>query len=80
MALRDLVQLSEEDMEKVNGGYLYTARDTNGTEVIDDKDGHVIAKFVTHQEAVEYAQEHGIDTTDLYWSELEKLRKTGKIR
>ena len=75
MALLDKSQLSEEDLEKVNGGFLYTARDTNGTEVIDDRDGHVIAKFVSHADAVAYAQEHGIDTTDLYWCELERIRK-----
>ena len=75
MALLDRGQLSEEDLEKVNGGFLYTARDTNGTEVIDDRDGHVITKFATHAEAVAYAQEHGIDTTDLYWCELNNLRK-----
>jgi len=62
-------------MEKVNGGFLYTARDTNGTEVIDDKDDHVITKFATHAEAVAYAKEHGIDTRDLYWCELENIRK-----
>ena len=67
-------ELTSEDMEKVNGGALYTSYDTNGTEVIDDGDGHVITKFVTHGEAAAYAQEHGISTKNLYWCELEQLR------
>ena len=65
-------KLSEEELKEVNGGYIFIGRDA--FEVIDDKNGEVLGKYSSFNEAREAAKKKGQSATIIYWDELNKLR------
>ena len=70
-------KLSAEDLNDVSGGYIYAADE--GWQVIDDKNGKVLKGPMTWRNAIKYCQENGLDTKEIDWMDLNKLRKTGSI-
>ena len=78
MALLDKAKLTEDELKKVNGGYLFEGDGVNGVEVIDDHNGSVLATFSTLDEALVYCDEHGISHDYLYWYELAELRENSR--
>ena len=70
-------ELSSEDLEKINGGYIYNGPHTCGQyEVIDDKTGDVLERFWLSADAIHYAKRTGNSTDYISWPELVSLRDT----
>lgn len=73
--------LDDESLEKASGGAISYARQWAGDrekpwEVIDDTTGSVVARFRTHQEAVDYARTHKYNTRGINsWDELYKIKR-----
>ena len=69
--------LNDEEVEKINGGYVYTegADDDKPYEVINDARGIVLGRYSTLEEAKKAAREefHMSDET-IDWIDLMKLR------
>lgn len=77
MEKRDLTALNPEDIEKVSGGYVYNNTDHPDYtwEAISNRDGSVIGRYRTKEEAAIAATSSG-NSTDKIWraGTLEKIR------
>ena len=82
-----LHELSDEELGKVNGGYIYDthtiAWDGNNAynkyEVIDDTTGSVLQTVKSYSEAFRIAQQRGISTKQISKAQLNRLRETGSL-
>lgn len=65
-------------LDDVSGGYTFDSyfcgHKDEPYEVIDDKDGSIVERFASLEDANKYADEHGYSTRRLNWPELYKLR------
>ena len=71
-------ELSDEDLQKASGGYLFSPEGTCQTQVINDQNGEVMASFFTRGEAIEYAYAHGQRAQYIGDAQPEALRKRAK--
>ena len=70
------MELTLEDMELVNGGYVFQfPGDDKYTEVIDDYSGEVLAKFDNPYDAYDYCTKHHLWHRMLTWEQLTYLRR-----
>ncbi len=78
-------KLNDSDLENVSGGFLFNARNISGSdpanpwEVIDNRNGNVIARFNNEQAAKAYCQQqwggaNTYDTMEINWSDVCALR------
>ena len=83
MAIIDRSNLSEEELEKVNGGYIVIIKSNlhqNYCAVVDDYNGSVLARFETIEEAKDKAAELGVSTERIKLGEwLDLLPKDNDI-
>ena len=77
MALIDKSKLSDEGLEQVSGGYVMNNSDRY--DVIDDFTGDVRESNLSYDEAIQYCQSRGLETKELSWKQLERLRMSGSI-
>ncbi len=66
-------KLEDEELENVNGGYLFYNSDYN-YEVIDDKTGEVLATHMWYADASSDCERRGISKTPVSWTKVEQLR------
>ena len=72
-------KLNAEELEAVNGGYLYCSEhptDDLHWQVLD-KNGAVVKRFASYYDAYYYACGNGYGANEINSNELEKLRTTG---
>ena len=75
MAILNLQELNDEQLEKVGGGYIFNANNgPYGFEIIDDNTGEVIARDYPILAAQQYCQDHGLSSDWISWEELLSLR------
>ena len=69
-------QLSDEELESINGGIIHLFRDTCKFEVIDDKTGDVLGTFEYDdlEGAKQYAREIGVEDRLVYSSVVWQIR------
>lgn len=83
MSDNPLQPLGDGQVEGVAGGYLYYAGANNSFfdrwEVIDDK-GDVVSRHAYYDHAKSYADYLGINSQEITWEELQRLRETGSIQ
>lgn len=75
-----IVELSDDDLESVAGGYLYKGNDPSNEdyyEVIDDKNGDVLwsGNLNTLYEAWDVAADYGASNAIIDWDFLDMLRR-----
>ena len=81
-SLRKAEKLNNEDLEKINGGYLYASGSENGYRlyVIDDKTGETIAEYYYFE--IEEAEDMARNTNNsdkwISWEEVCALRGKSK--
>ena len=69
------IELPDEIMDAVAGGYIFKAREVeNGYEVINDTTGDVMASGLTRAEARSKAEELGQTPAAIDWSTLKDIR------
>ena len=79
LAAKEGVELSDELLDAVAGGYIFdTGR---GWEVISDSDGEVIDGYYpwSREQVESKAKCCNQSTQQIYWCQLERLRNTGSI-
>ena len=70
------IELPDELMDEVAGGYVYYSMEEKHFEVIDDWSGDVKATdFGTYEEAAAKAQELRLSTESVGWDKVQKLRQ-----
>ena len=75
MAILNLQELNEEQLEKVGGGYIFNAKNgPYGFEIIDDDTGAVIARDYPIFAAQKYCEDHGLSPDWISWEDLLALR------
>ncbi len=63
--MSDAKNLNEKELENVSGGFIFNASNISGSdpnkpwEVIDNKNGNVLDRFATKDEAIAKAQSYG---------------------
>lgn len=76
-------KINAADLENVTGGFVFDAKNISGSdpanpwEVIDNKNGNVLARFPSKQQAVAQAQSYGSNPyngMDIDWDGVCKLR------
>ena len=69
-------KLNMDELEQVNGGYVYKADDVPGLpwEILDDATGETIQRFTSYEEAVKAAKLEGVSEKELNKKEVDKLR------
>lgn len=76
-------KLNAEELGNVSGGFVFNAQNISGAdpanpwEVIDNKNGNVLARFPSKQQAVAKAQSYGSNPyngMDIDWDGVCKLR------
>ncbi len=75
----DIRELNVEQLDMINGGYLYftTINYVDLYQVLDD-DGDVRKEFIEKEDAIAYAEAHGYSTEVLFfWEDVQKLRIRG---
>ena len=81
---KTLNQISDEQLDKVAGGYIFDASvlecsdPARPWEVLDN-DGDVLERCQTREEAAAKAKEFGYTTWEISWEEVQTLRATGFI-
>ena len=75
--LKEEKVLKEEELEKVDGGYVFHDKYGSGKwQVIDDIHGGVRDyEYLSKQAAQEAAAKKGLSTDEILWDDLDKLRK-----
>ncbi|MBR1740454.1 MAG: hypothetical protein IJ733_01025 [Lachnospiraceae bacterium] len=77
-------KLSDDALEGVSGGYIFYANGCQGSdpnrqwEVINDKNGDVIERFGTKEDAMKYAESIGESDEQVPWETVNKLRNPGQ--
>ena len=79
-AAEEGIELPDEMLDDVAGGYLYRNHDDLRWEVIDDKTGDVRGSFYFKSNAEDNAKELGQSKKEISWDQLDRLRKTGSIK
>ena len=72
------IELPDEVMDAVAGGYIYFHKDNApniGWEIIDDTTGKTVNLRSNAQDAAGAAQAAGLSTTEISWDQVQKLRK-----
>ena len=71
-------KLNAEDLEAVNGGYLFWIK--GDWEVINDKNGEVMDRLVDgfYQDAAARAKALGQSTEEVDWSKVDELRRNAQ--
>ena len=70
------IELPDDLMDEVAGGYVYYSMEEKHFEVIDDWSGDVMAtNFGTYEEAEAKAQELRQSTESIGWDKVQKLRQ-----
>ena len=68
-------ELNDDELENVEGGYLYPDKSRFKWQVIDDKDGRVLEEFNYRNQAEFAAQRYWkVSTEDIDYKDLCKLR------
>ena len=70
-------ELKENELEKVDGGYVFHDKYGSGKwQIIDDTTGWVRDDgFLSKEAAQEWAEKNGRGTDEISWNDLDKLRK-----
>ena len=69
-------ELKEEELEKVDGGYVFHDNSRDRWEVIDDITGEVRESgFVYRQYAQDWAKDHDQSPDEIVWCQLDQLRR-----
>ena len=69
-------ELKEDELENVDGGYVFHDNSRDRWEVIDDITGEVKESgFVSRAYAQEYAKKHDQSPDEIVWCQLDELRK-----
>ena len=68
-------ELKDDELEQVDGGYLYADGTKHMWQVINDETGDVMYETLAYIYAEKKAESLGMSTTVLEWPELDKLRK-----
>ena len=71
-------KLSKEDLEAIDGGYVYNENFVYYA-IINDETGGTLGRGYRKNAAEERAQELGVSTTEISWEQLQRLRETGHI-
>ncbi len=77
------IELPDEMLDAVSGGYLYRSNDPRTKmpwQVLDPYSGDVITSFATYDEAYEYADKNHYGTTIVTWDEIQKAREDYQLR
>ena len=68
-------ELNDDELENVDGGYLYPDKNRFKWQVIDDKDGRFLEEFEYRNQAEEAAKSYWkVSTEDIDYKDLCKLR------
>ncbi len=75
--LKEEKVLKEDELEKVDGGYVFHDKYGSGKwQIISDRTGSVKNDgFLTKKAAQEWAEKTGYGTDEISWDDLDKLRK-----
>ena len=69
-------ELKEDELENVDGGYVFHDNSRDRWEVIDDITGEVKESgFLSRRYAQEYAKKHDQSPDEIVWCQLDELRK-----
>ncbi len=84
LAGKEGVELSDEVLDAVAGGYVFYGKldgGETGFQAIRDSDGKVLGgnEPLDFQQATVIARAHGQSTDVIEWDQLNRLRKTGSI-
>lgn len=69
--------LNDEELEKVNGGLVFIdgADEARPYEVINDRNGDVLGRYSSYEDALRAAREEfGVSTDRIFWDQLSVLR------
>ena len=72
------IELPDEVMDAVAGGYIYFHKDNApniGWEIIDDTTGKTVNLRSNAHDAAGAAEAAGLSTTEISWDQVQKLRK-----
>ena len=78
LAAEEGVELPDEAIDAVAGGYIYFHKDNApniGWEIIDDTTGKTVNLRSNAKDAAGAAAAAGLSTTELSWDQVKKLRK-----
>lgn len=76
-------KINDQELENASGGLIFNATNISGAdprnpwEVIDNKNGNVIARFATRDQAVAKASSYGsnpYNAMEIDWNALQNLR------
>ena len=69
-------ELKEDELENVDGGYLFHDYSSGKWQVINDRTGSVVEnEFINKDAAAKWAEDHGYSSEEISWSRLDTLRK-----
>lgn len=71
----EVVQLSDEAIEGIAGGYLYFDAPTTMWQVIDDRTGFTLGQEPEKFEAIDTAKRLGVSDVEISWEQLWMLRR-----
>ena len=81
--MMDDKKLNDSELENVSGGFIFNASNISGSdpsrpwEVIDNKNGNVLNRFATKEQAWSCASSYGgstYDTMEINWDDVCSLR------
>lgn len=78
LAAEEGIELPDEVMDAVAGGYIYFHKDNApniGWEIIDDTTGKTVNLRSNAHDAAGAASAAGLSTTEITWDQVKKLRK-----
>lgn len=76
--INELRELNDEDLDKVDGGYLFRNHDTLKWEIINDATGDVIDSCMFYNDAKYIAGIYHQSTEIIEWDTLKEIREKAK--